>query len=165
MSTFDSLPTKGVYTLIIFISKRVCLKVGNLGFQQFPMGYYTYTGSALGQGASSLRLRIARHLRKEKRKFWHIDFLLTHKNVTVTTVITAMTTGKSECEVNHKIERGETGFTPKTPVPRFGSSDCRQKCRSHLIYVGEADVKSQITTLYERLFGSYSNVLDICRNV
>jgi len=65
----QDLPKKGIYTLVIFLSKETCLNVGKLGEQRFLKGHYTYTGSALGKGASSLKHRISRHIRKEKRNF------------------------------------------------------------------------------------------------
>lgn len=44
----------GIYTLIIHTSEMVKIRVGKLGLIDFPVGYYTYTGSALGRGALSL---------------------------------------------------------------------------------------------------------------
>ena len=122
---------RGIYTLIIFLSKEACLQIGKLGTRRFPKGYYTYTGSALGAGASSLSRRVFRHLQKEKPKFWHIDFLLAYENASVTAVISAQTNKKLECEMNRYIKReGKT----KVPVVGFGASDCRENCKSHLLY-------------------------------
>jgi Uri superfamily endonuclease len=127
----QGLPTKGIYTLIIFLSKETCLNVGKLGEQRFLMGRYTYTGSALGKGASSLKHRISRHIRKEKRNFWHIDFLLANENATVTTVVAAQTNEKLECKLNGYIKREGRA---KTVVKGFGASDCRKNCGSHLLF-------------------------------
>jgi len=91
VNLISELSTSGIYTLILFLSKQVTLTIGKVGKQRFPMGYYTYTGSALGKGASSLKHRIARHLRKDKRRFWHIDYLLADENVSVEAVIVAET--------------------------------------------------------------------------
>jgi len=66
MTSTEKLPTKGIYTLIVFLSSEAQLKVGKLGTHTFPAGYYTYTGSALGKGASSLKQRVTRHLKKTK---------------------------------------------------------------------------------------------------
>ena len=98
------------------------------------MGYYTYTGSALGKGASSLKHRIARHLRKEKRKFWHIDYLLADKNVSVEAVIVAETNENMECKTNHYLK---SIMGAKVQVKGFGASDCRKNCTSHLLYFPE----------------------------
>ncbi|MFQ6068459.1 MAG: hypothetical protein ACE5KD_02840 [Candidatus Bathyarchaeia archaeon] len=59
---FEKLPEKGVYTLIIFVSDKLKISVGRLGIKTFSSGYYVYTGSALGRGATSLPNRLARHL-------------------------------------------------------------------------------------------------------
>jgi len=88
----DALPVRGIYSLIIFLSKEIRANVGQLGVKVFPKGYYMYTGSALGSGASSLKQRVSRHLRKTgKVKHWHIDFLLAHGDATVTAVVAAQT--------------------------------------------------------------------------
>lgn len=146
----QALPTNGVYTLITFLSREVCLNVGKLGVQRFPKGYYTYTGSALGKGASNLRRRVSRHLRKEKRNFWHIDFLLANENVTITAVVAAQTSKKLECNINRYIKRKGGA---KIPVKGFGASDCKENCKTHLLYFGEENIKSKIATLYAERLG------------
>lgn len=130
----SELSTSGIYTLLLFLSKQVTLTIGKLGKQRFPMGYYTYTGSALGKGDSSLKHRIARHLRKDKRKFWHIDYLLADENVSVEAVIVAETNENMECKTNQHIK---TIMGAKVPVKGFGASDCRKNCKSHLLYFPE----------------------------
>lgn len=50
----SELSASGIYVLMLFASKEVTLTIGKLGKQRFPRGYYTYTGSALGKGATSL---------------------------------------------------------------------------------------------------------------
>jgi len=130
----QDLPTKGIYTLIIFLSKETCLNIGKLGEQRFLEGHYTYTGSALGEGALSLKHRISRHTQKEKRNFWHIDFLLANENATVTTVVAAQTNEKLECKLNSYIK---TEGRAKILVKRFGASDCRKNCGSHLLFYPE----------------------------
>ncbi|MCW4015325.1 MAG: GIY-YIG nuclease family protein [Candidatus Bathyarchaeota archaeon] len=121
----------GVYTLLVFVSKELTLHIGSLGEQKFPSGYYTYTGSALGNGATSLKHRISRHLRKEKRMFWHIDCLLSDEHVSVEAVIAVETNHKMECNVNSYLKslRNTT-----VPVDGFGASDCTKNCESHLLY-------------------------------
>jgi len=148
--TAETLPIKGVYTLILFLSKEICLKVGKLGIQRFPRGYYTYTGSALGIGSSSLKHRILRHLKKKKQKFWHIDFLLDHKNVHLTALVAARIDRRVECKINHNIKTEERA---KIPVPHFGASDCKKNCGSHLLYFGGENIKQRIATLYGEKLG------------
>jgi len=157
MSSIEMLPTKGVYTLVIFLSKETRLNVGKLGMQKFPKGYYAYTGSALGKGATSLKRRVSRHLRKRKRNLWHIDFLLANENATVTAVVAAETNKKLECKMNHYIKM-EGGA--KFPVKGFGSSDCKENCESHLLYFGEEEIKSKIATFYAKRLVSKPFTID-----
>ena len=63
---------KGIYVLIIQVSNDVAVHVGALGKLTFTKGLYAYVGSA----QVNLEKRVGRHLGKEKRKFWHIDYLL-----------------------------------------------------------------------------------------
>lgn len=149
MSSLNDLPTKGIYTLIMFLPKETCLNVGNLGVCRFPRGYYAYTGSALGVGVSSLRGRVSRHLRKEKKKFWHIDFLLAYEGITLMGVVAAQTSTKLECEMNRYIK--ENGGA-EISVPGFGASDCKQSCNSHLLHFKE-DIESKIAALYAKKLG------------
>jgi Uri superfamily endonuclease len=150
---------KGTYTLVIFVSKEICTRIGQLGVKSFPEGYYTYTGSALGTGASSLKRRISRHLQKtSKKKHWHIDFLLTHRDAAITAVVAAETDTKMECELNCYIKRKGDA---RIPVSGFGSSDCKGNCKTHILYFGEKDVKKKIAELYAEKLGSGSVVIEI----
>jgi endonuclease-3 len=147
--------TSGIYTLLLFLSKEVTLNIGKLGKQRFPRGYYTYTGSALGKGASSLKHRIARHLRKEKRRFWHIDYLLADENVSVEAVIVAETNEKLECKTNQHIK---IRMGAEVPVKGFGASDCRKNCESHLLYFPEVE---NADFLVQKLVGYLHSSSDI----
>ncbi len=53
--------------------------VGRLGKREFDAGLYVYTGSAL----NSLPGRVGRHLRKLKKKHWHIDYLIADASVEI----------------------------------------------------------------------------------
>ncbi len=134
VSLISELSSTGIYTLLLFLSKEVTVDIGMLGKQRLPMGHYSYTGSALGKGASCLKHRIARHLRKEKRKFWHIDYLLADENVSVEAVIVAETNENMECKTNQYLK---SIMGAKVPVKGFGASDCRKNCESHLLYFPE----------------------------
>jgi len=63
---------KGVYVLIIQVDAAIDVNVGAMGRLTFKKGLYAYVGSA----QNNLEQRVKRHLRKEKRKFWHVDYLL-----------------------------------------------------------------------------------------
>jgi len=111
---------KGVYVLVISVSKDISVNVGALGTVNFEKGLYAYVGSA----QKSLEKRIERHLGRTKRKFWHIDYLLNDDGVEVLKVFYKNVGKSEECKVANKI--GERGVLTKG----FGSSDC--KCKSHL---------------------------------
>jgi Uri superfamily endonuclease len=141
---------KGIYTLIILVNTKSRLKVRKLGYFNFKKGYYAYTGSALGAGAASLKRRVARHLKKKKSKHWHIDFLLANKNAQVTAVIAAESNANRECQINNLIKNIQGA---NVPIVGFGASDCKQNCKSHLIYFGEENIEEKIVDAYTSLFG------------
>ena len=154
----SELSTTGVYTLLLFLSKEVTVTIGRLGKQRFPMGYYTYTGSALGKGASSLKHRIARHLRKEKRRFWHIDYLLADENVSIEAFIVAETNEKMECKSNQYLK---SIMGAKVQVKGFGASDCRKNCKSHLLYFPEIKNADCLVQKLVRYLQSSSGILSV----
>jgi len=112
--------TKGIYILVVSVSKDINVNVGALGSVNFEKGVYAYVGSA----QNNLEKRIERHLRKTKQKFWHIDYILDDANVKVLKVFYENAGKSEECKVANKI--GERCV----PTKGFGSSDC--KCKSHL---------------------------------
>jgi Uri superfamily endonuclease len=114
---------KGIYVLIIQVSHDATVQVSALGKLAFKKGLYAYVGSAQG----NLEQRVRRHLRKEKRKFWHVDYLLDNAAAKVTTVFYKQAAKAEECAVARAIgEKGEA-------VAAFGASDCH--CKSHLFRV------------------------------
>jgi len=140
--------SRGAYTLVIFVPSTILLKIGGLGERKVEKGYYAYTGSALGRGASSLGGRILRHLRKDKRKRWHIDYLLSSGDVEVKAVLIMITEKRIECDINQRIMMG---LNPTVPILNFGSSDCMRKCKSHLLYFGlRSKLVGEIAELYLR---------------
>ncbi len=110
------------YCIIINLIDDSKIQIGKLGNIEFKKGYYIYVGSAL----NSIKGRIERHLRNEKKLFWHIDYLLNSPNSRIKDVIFEKSNDKWECEIVEEI--AENG----TPVNKFGCSDC--KCKSHLFY-------------------------------
>lgn len=154
-----NLPKKGVYTLIFYLSKPIRIRVGKLGLCPFRKGYYAYTGSALGETATSLPKRVARHLKRLKRKKrWHIDFLLANKNITILSVIATQTTEKQECLANQSLKQITDA---RVPVKNFGASDCQKLCKAHLLYFGEKNVFPTILAIYKRKFNSNPFVLNL----
>lgn len=149
------LSTGGVYTLLLFLSKEIILEIGKLGKQKFPKGHYTYTGSALGKGSNILNHRLSRHLRKEKRKFWHIDYLLANENVTIEAILVVETRKRMECEINSIIKRQNQALVP---VKRFGATDCKNNCKTHLLHFPEVD---KVDLIIQKLVSDVNKLTDI----
>lgn len=144
-STLDVLPEKGVYTLTILMKKPTNIAVSRLGNFNFAKGYYAYTGSAL----NNLRKRVGRHMEKNKKKHWHIDFLLENDYVDLTSVIASRARQRMECEVNKALM---AMIEASVPIFGFGASDCTHGCGSHLIYFGRRDPDMRILSAYKELF-------------
>lgn len=113
----------GIYLLLVKVNKNVTIDVGALGRTNFEKGFYAYVGSA----QKGLTNRIRRHIKRRKRKFWHIDYLLDNENVEVARVFYKKSERAWECKLASAL--CEIGF----PVAGFGSSDCG--CKSHLFKV------------------------------
>ena len=90
---------KGIYCLLIDVKRDSLIGVGSLGKLFFRKGSYVYVGSAL----NNLQKRIARHCRKEKKKHWHIDYLLASRMTAVKKVYLKETNKREECETAEKI--------------------------------------------------------------
>ena len=114
----ESARSPRTYQLFIEIAAPVRATVGRLGTFDFPAGRYVYTGSAL----SNFEVRIARHLSRDKKMHWHIDYLLAAPGVFVREVARSANTA---CCANQ-------GVGGEIVVPGFGASDCRNACGSHL---------------------------------
>ena len=111
---------KGIYVLILQIDSEITANVGALGKLVFAKGLYGYVGSAQG----NLEKRVERHLRKEKRRFWHIDYLLDNNKTRILQVFYKQGDKDEECVVAKAVALRGSG------VEGFGSSDC--SCKSHL---------------------------------
>jgi len=111
---------KGVYVLVIKVTKDIKTKIGALGNLKFEKGIYAYVGSA----QNSLEKRIARHKTKNKKLFWHIDYLLKNRNVKILKIFYKKAGKSEECRIAKRLSK--INF----PIPKFGCSDC--KCETHL---------------------------------
>jgi Uri superfamily endonuclease len=118
---------KGIYALIIRINEDTCINVGAIGETHFKKGTYVYVGSA----QINLERRVKRHLRREKRLFWHVDYLLNSGAAKIQKTLFMQGDRAAECKIAREIgERGEH-------VNGFGCSDC--DCRGHLFRVSNYD--------------------------
>lgn len=118
-------PQAGTYILILHLASPVELRVGRLGISHFPVGWYSYVGSALGPGGLAARLTC--HLRRRKRLHWHIDYLLAAAELTE--IWWTVSPKRQECAWARVLSwlPGATAL-----MPGFGASDCH--CPAHLLY-------------------------------
>lgn len=110
------------YQLYIHLRRPCRIQAGCLPAQRIPAGWYIYTGSA----RRNLRARVERHLRRDKPRRWHIDWLLTRAEARVVHVRLSAT---PECTANAAIGG-------QVLIAGFGASDCHAACGSHLRYLG-----------------------------
>lgn len=121
---------KGSYILLVKLANSRNISTGKLGYISFPRGFYAYIGSAM----KGLEARLARHLRKEKKLHWHIDYLL--KEANIRDIILCPGGQKAECSLAQILAKEFQS------IPGFGSSDC--KCKSHLYFGNEKDLKVKV---------------------
>jgi Uri superfamily endonuclease len=130
---------QATYTLLIKLAQPRDIIIGKRGDYSFRDGHYAYVGSAL----NGLEQRIGRHLRHEKKLYWHIDYLLQYAEVRG--VIYAETDSKQECRVAGEL------YDVLEVVPGFGCSDCR--CLSHLYYHRDPNTLRQAVLAGFRVIG------------
>lgn len=87
----------------------------------FKKGYYVYVGSAL----NSLRGRIGRHFKRNKRTHWHIDYVTGNSMLELLEAWENLTVRRIECAKPRRIQERAL-----ESVKRFGLGDC--DCYSHL---------------------------------
>lgn len=133
---------KGIYILLIEVSKNIEVKIGSLGKIKFDKGNYVYIGSA----QNSLEKRVARHKSKNKKTFWHIDYLLNNKYAKILKIFYKKAGKTEECKIAKKLSKTEIS------IPKFGCSDCN--CNSHLFKI------KNITNILKLGVKSYEHKLE-----
>lgn len=127
---------KGAYALLLRLQSATPLP-DRFGGVLAP-GVYCYLGSAYGSGG--IRARCQWHLRGNKSKRWHIDWLTTQAE----TIGVVARPGLTECMLTTALLE-LPGVT--VPVDGFGSSDCR-RCPAHLLRagpdLGETDLRRSL---------------------
>ena len=120
-------PDPGTYALILQSNSNETIQVGRWGGLDLQPGYYIYVGSAFGPGG--VRARLSRHLRTDKRKHWHIDYLREY-----VTPVEAWVSYETE-----HLEHRWAGILSEKPelilIRDFGCSDCN--CQSHLFFTSK----------------------------
>ncbi len=99
---------RGTYALVLRVPRDLKLKTRSKRFH-IEKGVYVYVGSAL----LDLESRLRRHESREKRKFWHIDFLLAESELIFAVSILSP----------HRLEDHLVSLLHGSPVPGFGASD------------------------------------------
>jgi Uri superfamily endonuclease len=114
---------KGTYILLASLDKTQKIKPGKLPKADYEKGIYLYVGRA----KTGLKARIERHLRDDKKLFWHIDYLLQRAKIEAVWIRRDYF---AECATADNIQ----DLSPPAPktIHGFGSSDCR--CTGHLFY-------------------------------
>jgi Uri superfamily endonuclease len=108
------------YTLLIEYTKNHRVKVGAKGFVDIKEGSYLYVGSA----KKSWEKRVGRHLSKEKKMRWHIDYLLSTAGTSIVEVW--INHDSCECDTAKAISNLKTSAVI---AKKMGSSDC--SCPTH----------------------------------
>jgi len=118
----------GLYVLVLRLKKGQKIKVAKLAETYFSSGGYLYVGRA----KRGLKKRLERHLRKDKKLFWHIDYFLRKAEVMDVWI---KLNSFDECRVVSQIRK----FIENSVIPqkKFGASDCR--CPGHLFYLPDVD--------------------------
>ncbi|MDZ7671347.1 MAG: GIY-YIG nuclease family protein [Halanaerobiales bacterium] len=116
----------GIYLLQIHLKDDDIIKTGALGKFKYNKGFYFYIGSA----QNNLNSRIERHLSKDKKFYWHIDYLLDRAKIIEYVIFNAKKT--FECSLFNNLKESDVF---KVPIKGFGASDCT--CISHLLYSKE----------------------------
>ena len=130
----QTLPVQpGTYALILELVESMSIEVGRLGRFDCPSGIYIYLGSARGPGG--LGGRLGRHLRRDSKPHWHIDYLVSVSVVKgvgyIELKVGAAGCCPSECGWSLTLS-ALTGAA--IPIPKFGASDCRSGCPAHLVH-------------------------------
>jgi Uri superfamily endonuclease len=134
----------GTYILLFRLPALTDIQIGKKQCLAFKPGLYAYAGSARGPGGLAARLK--RHAVKNKRKHWHIDYLLPYAQITGALVVESRR--RLECNWADWINQNGGAC-----IPGFGATDCR--CRGHLFRVPDSSAKILIPTVKKELAEHY----------
>jgi len=136
---------RGIYTLLIILSRDISVKIGCLGRVNLERGAYGYVGSGFGLASSSIEGRLMRHFHGGNKKHWHIDHLLCNPHARPVAAIFSETRGASECSLARKIL---SDGRARVALRGFGASDCT--CEGHLVFVGGLGVSEVENLVWEK---------------
>jgi len=126
MPHLQALPVEGgTYILVSEAPEAFVVTVGRLGRHRLAAGWYLYVGSAFGPGG--LAARCGRHLRSDKPKRWHLDYVSPYLEPR------EIWYRCGPRRLEHEWTQALTALKGTAAAwPGFGASDCR--CPSHLWY-------------------------------
>ena len=134
-------PKPGTYALVLRAKSGRSIRIGRLGTLEIRPGFYLYVGSAFGPGGVQARLR--HHLKRSTRPHWHIDYLRP------ATQLVEVWHSHEEAIREHAWAEAIRGMrSASTPLPGFGSSDCR--CPSHLSFHSERPSRQSLRRALRR---------------
>ena len=125
-----------LYVLFIKIEEERRIRVGSLGLLRFIPGRYAYVGKALG---ISLEKRVSRHMRREKKLRWHIDYLTSVERPRYVYYTREL---KEEYELVELLK----SYGWREAFRGFGSSDDKRSA-SHLLYNKKLVVPKELRLL------------------
>jgi len=129
---------RGLYLIVLKLKENQRISVGKLQETSFKSGIYLYVGRA----RQGLQGRLKRHLKKEKKHFWHIDYFLQKAEIEEFWIKRdSFDECRTACKVKNLLK--DSLF----PLKKFGSSDCR--CTSHLLFLPEN--KGDLESLRKKL--------------
>jgi Uri superfamily endonuclease len=137
----------GVYAIIIYIKDNINLTLAK-NIHYFSPGYYVYLGSAKQYGG--IKTRVNRHLKRNKKLKWHIDYLTSNPLVKIDAIIYAKTKIFKECTFVKILKKNYFEIASKN----FGSSDCKEKCGAHLLKPIKSINFKQIILIIKKAFKS-----------
>ncbi len=145
---------KGNYILQMELRGSAEIAIGAARKHTFIAGFYLYIGSAYGGGG--MQSRINRHLDKEKKLHWNIDYLTNRANIVSVWTITP------PASIEHTIAaRIFKNNILTAAMERFGSADCN--CATHLFYSPKKISLKKINMLLlpvASLFGGFEDYRD-----
>ncbi len=120
---------RGTYAIVFYVARSQYVRVGTLGDDIIiTAGWWVYVGSAMGRTFMSLENRIRHHFAFPKQARWHIDYLLGTVGV-ATASVWAESITHDECRLSKALaDSRQFAAGPR----RFGASDCKAGCSSHL---------------------------------
>ncbi len=121
---------RGTYILVLEAIEKFQIRIKQLKWT-FQPGLLLYFGSAKGLTSNSLRNRVKRHFTTKKKNFWHIDYLTTHSAIVLHRAYLNLDERSTECQ-------NLAAFSKDVEIAilsNFGSSDCKNKCGGHLVYL------------------------------